>query len=336
MTNQVKISSPLIAAVSPATNAQLFNTEFSISEYKGEKSQDFSIQCKLSIGAPDDPLEYEADAMADKVMRMPEQNFIQRKCTDCKEEDDHIQRKPIASFIQRKESSGGMVASDAVSNIISCSKGGGHRLDSNTQSFMQNRFGVDFSGVKIHSGTESVQMNRELNAKAFTVGSDIYFNEGQYNPGSSEGKHLLAHELTHTIQQNKTADRNVKLKSNQLVLQRKWKIIPRTTGTNPLNSGGQTDEKILEAGFKEICPLTSRSGNVISLGSGKVPASHANGCDCLSVIDSQIGSLFFSEPEVQVKPFGWSQTSFNVDPFVSVRHPEDAFNWGYWTGTTKT
>src|SRR4030095_10063138 len=56
--------------------------------------------------------------------------------------------------------------------------------------------------VNIHSGSEAIQMNRELNAKAFTVGSDIYFSEGQYNPASDEGKHLLAHELTHTLQQS--------------------------------------------------------------------------------------------------------------------------------------
>ncbi|MGB3076093.1 MAG: DUF4157 domain-containing protein, partial [Chitinophagales bacterium] len=139
--------------------------------------------------------------MADHVMRMPESAIIQRKCAACKDEDDSIQRKPLASFIQRKETSGGMMASDTVTSMIDVSNGGGHLLDNNNQSFMQSRFGTDFSHVKIHTGNESVQMNRELNANAFTVGSDIYFNEGQYNPGSNDGKHLLAHELTHTIQQ---------------------------------------------------------------------------------------------------------------------------------------
>lgn len=66
---------------------------------------------------------------------------------------------------------------------------------------MQSRFGADFSDVKIHTGGEAILMKRELNAKAFTVGNDIYFNEGQYNPNSGEGKHLLAHELVHTVQQ---------------------------------------------------------------------------------------------------------------------------------------
>ena len=62
--------------------------------------QQIPVQCKLSVGAVDDPLEHEADAMADKVMRMPEQNFIQRKCAHC-EEEEKAQRKPLQSFIQK-------------------------------------------------------------------------------------------------------------------------------------------------------------------------------------------------------------------------------------------
>ncbi len=176
--------------------------------------QKTSIQLKLSIGSSDNPLEQEADAMADTIMRMPEQNFIQRKCSHC-EEEEKVQRKPLASFIQRKESSSDAVASDAISSQINSSRGSGSNMDNQTQSFMQSRFGTDFSDVKIHTGNESSQLNRELGAKAFTVGNDIYFNEGQYNPGSGGGKHLLAHELTHTIQQgavlqNKTLRRQIK------------------------------------------------------------------------------------------------------------------------------
>jgi hypothetical protein len=66
---------------------------------------------------------------------------------------------------------------------------------------MESRFGTDFSDVKIHTGSEAVQMSKELNAQAFTVGNNIYFNEGKYSPNSHAGKHLLAHELTHTVQQ---------------------------------------------------------------------------------------------------------------------------------------
>lgn len=168
------------------------------------------LQTKLSIGAVNDPLEHEADAMADKVMSMQQvppatntaSTAIQRKCAECEEDEEKkVQRKPLASFIQRKESPGGAVASDTISNQIKASKGSGSSMNGHTQTFMQSRFGTDFTDVKIHTGNDAIQMNRELNAKAFTVGNDIYFNEGQYNPNSKDGKHLLAHELTHTVQQ---------------------------------------------------------------------------------------------------------------------------------------
>ncbi len=166
------------------------------------------VQRKLSIGAVNDPLETEADSMADKVMRMPEPvghisntaKAVQRKCANC-EEEETARRKPLASFIQKKGSEGGTVASDTVTQQINSSRGSGNRMDSPTQSFMESRFGTDFSGVNIHTGSQAIQMSRALNAKAFTVGNDVYFNEGQYNPGTAEGKHLLAHELTHTVQQ---------------------------------------------------------------------------------------------------------------------------------------
>jgi Domain of unknown function (DUF4157)/Annexin/Lysine-specific metallo-endopeptidase len=169
------------------------------------------IQRKLSIGAVNDPLEQEADAMAGTVMRMPEASFVQRKCAHC-EEEEKVQRKPLASsitpFIQAKGGNGG-TASDSVTNKINTTRGSGSPMDRPTQSFMESRFGTDFSNVKIHTGNDAVQMNRELNAQAFTVGSDIYFNSGKYNPSSESGRHLLAHELTHTIQQGGTAARTI-------------------------------------------------------------------------------------------------------------------------------
>lgn len=164
-----------------------------------------SVQCKLTVGSPDDKHEQEADTVADKVMRMPEQNFVQRKCAHCEEEEKkQVRRKPLSENITpliQTKSDGGAEFSNSLSQKISSSQGSGSSMDSNTQSFMSSRFGNDFSHVKIHTDGEAVQMNRELNAKAFTTGRDIYFNEGQYQPNSDSGKHLLAHELTHTVQQ---------------------------------------------------------------------------------------------------------------------------------------
>ena len=163
------------------------------------------VQCKLTVGAANDTYEQEADAVADKVMRMPGHDFVQRKCAHCEEEEKkQVQRKPsmgnISTTPQTKGEDNGSV-SNSVNKRISSSQGSGSSMDTSTESFMSNRFEKDFSQVKIHTDSEAIQMSRELNAKAFTVDNDIYFNEGQYHPGSDSGKHLLAHELVHTIQQ---------------------------------------------------------------------------------------------------------------------------------------
>jgi len=244
----------------------------------------FPVQLKLSVGAPDDPMEHEADAMAEQVMRMPESSFSERsrsagsnavdeqvrlkplasqitpfvqRCSTCGDYDDdhvqlkpfsphpascayvddyddeHVQLKPISAgvtpFIQRcgggcsaqddervqlkphsqqisplvqAKSDGASSASDSVSSRIKSSMGGGSPMQSDTKNFMESRFGADFSDVKIHSGEESTQLNQALNAKAFAVSNNIYFNSGQYQPETDSGKRLLAHELTHVLQQS--------------------------------------------------------------------------------------------------------------------------------------
>ncbi len=163
------------------------------------------IQCQLIVGNANDPLEAEADAMADRVMRMPDTPLVERKSAECVEGDKQLQRKPLAAcitpFIQTKGAEGGAI-SEAFSSQLGGSKGGGKHMDNNTQTFMESRFGTDLSHVNIHVDGESAAMNQSLHAKAFTLGSDIYFNHGQYRPDSSEGRHLLAHELAHTVQQS--------------------------------------------------------------------------------------------------------------------------------------
>jgi len=172
--------------------------------------QRLPIQRKLLVGAADDPLEAEADAMADKVMRMPETSFIQRKCAHCEEEERSIQRRPMASFIQKKGSESGHVADDEVSNAIQSTRGGGNALPEGTRDFMESRFGTGFSSVHVHTGEQAAQLSDRLNARAFTIGNDIYFNRGMYDPGSDAGKQLMAHELTHVVQQGATDENTIR------------------------------------------------------------------------------------------------------------------------------
>ena len=88
-----------------------------------------------------------------------------------------------------------------MSEQINASRGNGSGLDRNTRGFMESRFGIDLSGVRIHTDTQATKMSRDLSANAFTVGGDIYFKNSLYQPNSESGKHLLAHELTHVAQQ---------------------------------------------------------------------------------------------------------------------------------------
>jgi hypothetical protein len=140
---------------------------------------DFIVQRKADTGREDEELEREADQTADHVMRMPENNFIQYK------------------------SAGSDLGTLSGRNDFSSSRSGGRSLDTDVHSFMSDRFANNFQGVKIHTDKQAAQLSQNLHAKAFTVGKDIYFNEGQFQPGSVEGKRLLAHELTHVLQQNK-------------------------------------------------------------------------------------------------------------------------------------
>ncbi|MFT5819265.1 MAG: hypothetical protein ACI8ZM_000488 [Crocinitomix sp.] len=175
------------------------------------------VQSKLTIGQPNDKYEQEADSIADKVMLMPERGTIQRKCNGCEQEEDvssvasakdeNIQKKPLASAItpwvqkQATSENENRTPSLSLESQLNSSKSGGNPLPKTTRSFMENGIGADFGNVKIHTGSNAVQMSQELGAQAFTHGNHVYFNSGKYNPSSSQGKHLLAHELVHTVQQ---------------------------------------------------------------------------------------------------------------------------------------
>lgn len=102
--------------------------------------------------------------------------------------------------LARKDEDAAKVSSD-VEQAIQQSRGGGQPLDSGTRVQMESAFGVDFSGVRVHADAGSDALNRSLNARAFTTGRDVFFRQGTYDPGSSSGRELLAHELTHVVQQ---------------------------------------------------------------------------------------------------------------------------------------
>lgn len=119
-----------------------------------------------------------------------------------KKEEAGKQEKEEPTAVMKKES-GGTHAAHKVSleERIKQSKGKGQTLPDDVRAFLESQLGADFGEVVIHTDNEAAAMNKELNARAFTSCFDIFFNAGQYNPGTAEGQRLLAHELTHVIQQ---------------------------------------------------------------------------------------------------------------------------------------
>ena len=125
--------------------------------------------------------------------QMPEEEKPVQKMDHPEEEEPLVQPKA--------ETGGNTTASAHLSNRIQDSTGKGRTLSENTRAEMEQVFGTDFSRVNIHTDSDAVQMNKELGAQAFTHGKDLYFNAGKYNPENTSGKRLLAHELTHVVQQ---------------------------------------------------------------------------------------------------------------------------------------
>ena len=112
----------------------------------------------------------------------------------------YVQRVLAIARQEPSEAGAGEVMPD-VESAIERSRGGGRSLDAATRGQMESAFGADFSSVRIHTGSESHSLNRAVDALAFTTGSDIFFSNGTYNPQTSGGRELLAHELTHVVQQ---------------------------------------------------------------------------------------------------------------------------------------
>lgn len=92
--------------------------------------------------------------------------------------------------------------SSHLESAIQEKRGGGNSLDSGVRREMEGALGADFSGVRVHADTQADSLNRSLSARAFTTGQDIFFRQGAYEPGSSSGRELIAHELTHVVQQD--------------------------------------------------------------------------------------------------------------------------------------
>ena len=188
------------------------------------------LQPKLTIGHQGDRYEQEADLVADRVLSglpVPEisplapgslqtqpieeeeellQPNLQRQPLE--EEEEEMQMKPLQrqaeeeEWTQRKPATDNSIVTNNVNKRLNKAGGTGSALPDNIREYMGSQFGYDFNEVKVHADGEATNLARSLSANAFTSGKDIYFGSGKYNPNSTQGKRLVAHELTHVVQQD--------------------------------------------------------------------------------------------------------------------------------------
>ncbi len=168
-----------------------------------QTSKSIPIQPKLNLGQPNDKYEQEADRVAAQVVQSinsPQANQpVQR--TE-REEDEQLQMKPWLNLQARAETADTNAVPAHIEQDINRAKGGGQNLTPNLQQKMGNAMGADFSSVKVHTDSNANRLNQSIQAKAFTTGNNIFFKQGEYNPSSKPGQQLIAHELTHVVQQN--------------------------------------------------------------------------------------------------------------------------------------
>ena len=266
------------------------------------------IQAKLMVNEPGDAYEREADEMAERVMEMeegethalsaeisPVTETIQRQEESSEsEEDDNAETPegPITAateeasdqedaLIQRKSDSptGGFMAPASLTQHLHHSQNSGTTLPTGIRQQMERAYGVDFANVRIHTDEQAVSMNRMIQARAFTYGKRIYFNKGEFVPESKSGQRLIAHELAHTLQQNrdllmrKTADSPVQ-KLNQEQAQSDTALDTISTDmAEQLQSGSPAQARLAGAQLNVLDVISRRK--VLLLIRKKLPAEHS-------------------------------------------------------------
>lgn len=246
----------------------------------------FPLQRKLAIGETHDPLESEADRMADRVLRMTDPAApaatssapptLQRKCacqgtgSHCKECEEAERGKKL----HRKTTSAPTAASPHIAPPIvhEVLHSPGRPLDSATRAFFEPRFGYDFSNVRVHTDRRASESADSVGALAYTVNHSVAFNAGSYAPHTAEGKRLLAHELAHVVQQG-----NDSIARREPVLRRAaWGKCPEGSRANTRNPMIYTAAELYpvaqyKARFSSHCLLTNEM-----LAAGIVPRCKPN------------------------------------------------------------
>jgi len=283
--NAIPASAPRAPLAPPIAHGALLALGHDLSRIPiDSRAKPFAIQTKLTVNKPGDEFEQEADRVAEQVMRQPAGE--PRHTCECGGTCDECKRKKLpasetapTAVLQRKtahETAPGLAiqtrsfdsnraAGKVPPMVHSTLSAPGRPLEHRTRTFMESRFGVDFSSIQIHTDAAAARSARAVGARAYTVGRDIVFGSGEFAPESSAGLCLLAHELVHTIQQAGSPARLLQRKDGDPLEEianagasdssiRQIVIDPGSRRTRFYTVGGKTyDGKLtmLASGFKE-------------------------------------------------------------------------------------
>ncbi|MBE9070077.1 DUF4157 domain-containing protein [Leptolyngbya cf. ectocarpi LEGE 11479] len=223
---EINVASKLETATNPFhfSNLTVSTVEPSSPSTPNQSLIPGSVQAKLTIGEPNNSYEQEADNVAKTVVK-----HIDNSQSD--QEQPALHQMPTVAAplmrlpLQRQSSIAIGPASHDFEKNLNQARTGGSPLAPNVQSQMESAMGADFSGVKVHTDSQAAHLSQSIQAKAFTTGQDVFFKQGEYNPDNRSGQELLAHELTHVMQQNSSAVRRQPITASaQSIIQRDLEI----------------------------------------------------------------------------------------------------------------
>lgn len=281
-----------------------------------QTKQGRSLQTKLSISEPGDRYEQEADRVAEQVMAIPTHSAVSKALP-------HIQR-----FTRQTIERENMLAPVSVDRVLSSH---GNPLEPSLKQDMEQRFGHDFSRVRVHTDTEAEQSALEVNANAYTVGNNIVFGAGKFSPRTQEGAWLLAHELTHVVQQSNLAGVNL----NQSIKKSGFsQIVQRQESGVDVDSDSE-DQSLAILAAEEPEPITTTdivpllAGSLVPTGTGTtaditLETGNSTGNPINNAVHQQIcihtplsdagkrcfsfGATGFQSPQFSSTWLGWSST----------------------------
>jgi hypothetical protein len=244
--------------------SQSFSSQNKLSDGSNKNvTRPIFFQPKLTVNQPNDQYGQEADSMADRVMRMPDSSAdenaffkpsitsVQRKCQHCEEEEKTLHRKESSTA----ETNGGHQLDTYVGSLHAS----GQPLPESSRKFFEPRFGRDFSNVRIHNDSVAAKSAQSINALAYTTGKNIVFNSGQYSPDTESGKRLMAHELTHVVQQGTSKGTNI-----QRLTCPEGATAPGTAATGDRNAIDSRAQNIIDRAADTTVPIATRATRAVS------------------------------------------------------------------------